>query len=105
MIPINILYVTSEACPFAKTGGLGDVAGSLPPAIKKHGYDIRVVLPLHRHIKERYIKGMERIAQFNIHLGWRNQYVGVFKLKYGDIIFYFIDNEYYFNRDNIYGEF
>ena len=105
MIPINILYVTSEACPFAKTGGLGDVAGSLPPAIKKHGYDIRVVLPLHRHIKERYMKGMERIAQFNIHLGWRNQYVGVFKLKYGDIIFYFIDNEYYFNRDNIYGEF
>ncbi|MCK9268074.1 MAG: glycogen synthase GlgA [Alkaliphilus sp.] len=105
MIPINILYVTSEACPFAKTGGLGDVAGSLPPAIKKHGYDIRVVLPLHRHIKERYMKGMEQIAQFNIHLGWRNQYAGVFQLKYGDIIFYFIDNEYYFNRDNIYGEF
>ena len=105
MILINILYVTSEAFPFVKVGGLGDVAGSLPLAIKKHGYDIRVVLPLYYHIKEEHIKDMEKIAQFNIHLGWREQYVGVFQLKHKDTIFYFVDNEYYFRRNNIYGEF
>lgn len=105
VISINILYVTSEAFPFVKTGGLGDVAGSLPLAIKKHGHDIRVVLPLHRHIKKEYAGELEEIAQFNVQLGWRNQYAGVFQLDYEDVIFYFIDNEYYFKRDNIYGEF
>lgn len=105
MILINILYITSEAFPFVKTGGLGDVAGSLPLAIKKHGYDIRVVLPLYYHIKKEHMENMEEIARFNIDLGWRNKYVGVFQLKYESIIFYFIDNKYYFRRDNIYGEF
>ena len=105
MILINILYVTSEAFPFVKTGGLGDVAGSLPLAIKKQGYDIRVVLPLYYHIKKEYMGNMEQVAQFNIHLGWRNQYMGVFQLKHEGVLYYFIDNEYYFKRDNIYGEF
>ncbi len=105
MILINILYITSEAFPFVKTGGLGDVAGSLPLAIKKHGYDIRVVLPLYYHIKKEHMENMEEIARFNIDLGWRNKYVGVFQLKYENTIFYFIDNEYYFRRNNIYGEF
>ncbi len=81
------------------------MAGSLPLAIKKQGHDIRVVLPLHSAVEEKYVKKMEKIAEFTVDLGWRNQYVGVLQLEYEDMIFYFIDNEYYFKRNNLYGEF
>lgn len=102
---MNILYVTAEASPFIKTGGLGDVAGSLPLAIKKLGHDIRVVLPLHSKIKDEYKNKMQFVVEYNVELGWRNQQAKIFKLIYEDTLFYFIDNEYYFNRDNPYGEF
>lgn len=105
MIAINILYAISEAFPFAKTGGLGDVGGSLPLAIRKQGYDIRVVLPLYSSMEKQYRDKMELIGQFNVDLGWRRQYAGVFKLEHEGTIFYFIDNEYYFKRASAYGEF
>lgn len=102
---INILFVTSEAVPFIKTGGLGDVAGSLPLSIKKLGHDIRVVLPLHSNIKEEYKEKMKKIGEYYIDLNWRKQYVGVLELEHKGVIFYFLDNEYYFKRHNPYGEF
>ncbi|HHT51056.1 MAG TPA: glycogen synthase GlgA [Eubacteriaceae bacterium] len=102
---MKILYAAAEAAPFIKTGGLADVAGSLPPALKKAGEDIRVVIPLHSGIDEEYKKAMVKVEEFYINLSWRRQYAGIFKLKYKDTIYYFLDNEYYFNRNNPYGEF
>lgn len=102
---MNILYVASEAAPFLKTGGLADVAGSLPLAISRVGHDIRVVMPLHEKIKDQYKKKMKKIAEFYVDLGWRRQYAGVLELEYQDTIYYFIDNEYYFKRDTPYGAF
>lgn len=101
---MNILYATAEAAPFIKTGGLADVAGSLPLNIKKQGHDIRVVLPLHGKISDEYKKDMKKIGEYYVDLNWRRQYVGIMELKFKNIIFYFLDNEYYFKRDNIYGE-
>lgn len=102
---MNILYVTSEATPFIKTGGLADVAGSLPKALKEKGEDIRVVLPLYKQIAEEYKEKMEYIGYYYVDIAWMHRYCGVFKLEYNDVLFYFIDNEQYFSRDNIYGEF
>ena len=102
---MNILYAASEVAPFIKTGGLADVAGSLPIAIKENGHDIRVVMPYYSKIKEKYNDRVNKIAEFNVELGWRNQYAGVLSFEDKGIVYYFIDNEYYFNRDNIYGEF
>ena len=102
---MKILYVTSEATPFIKSGGLADVAGSLPQGIKKEGHDIRVVLPLYSDIDEEYKKGLKKATSFNIELGWRSQYVGVMEKKHNGIHYYFIDNEYYFKRDGLYGYF
>ncbi len=102
---MKILYAASEAAPFIKTGGLADVAGSLPISLKDNGCDIRVVLPLYSKIPKEYREKMEKIGEFNINLSWRNQYAGIFCLKNQGVTYYFIDNEYYFKRDNIYGEF
>lgn len=102
---MKILYVTAEAAPFIKTGGLADVAGSLPINIKKLGHDIRVVMPLHSGIKEEYKKKMKKIHKYYVDLNWRRQYVGVMELKLNGVIFYFLDNEYYFKRNHPYGEF
>ena len=102
---MKILYAASEAAPFIKTGGLADVAGSLPISLKDNGCDIRVVLPLYSKIPKGYREKMEKIGEFNINLSWRNQYAGIFSLKNQGVTYYFIDNEYYFKRDNIYGEF
>lgn len=101
---MKILFTTSESVPFLKTGGLADVAGSLPIYLKKSGVDIRVVMPLYSKISEEYKSKMDYIGFFYVDLGFRHQYVGVFSYTYKDVIYYFIDNEYYFKRDNIYGE-
>lgn len=101
---MNILYVAAEAAPFIKTGGLADVAGSLPLSIKKLGHDIRVVLPLHSTIKQEYKDKMEKVGEYYIDLNWRRQYVGIMHLRLNSVDFYFLDNEYYFKRDNPYGE-
>lgn len=101
---MKILYTASESVPFIKTGGLADVAGSLPIELKKAGCDIRVVMPLYSKIPQKYRDRMKKIGEFYVDLGWRTQYAGVLEYIHEDIIYYFIDNEYYFKRGRIYGE-
>lgn len=102
----SILYVTSEVSPFAVTGGLGDVMGALPMTIKKeYDSDVRVVCPCYRVVKEKYYSKLKLIQIFNVKVGWRNQYCGIYALESNDVIYYFVDNEYYFNRDTLYGQF
>lgn len=102
---INILFASFEATPFMKTGGLGDVAGSLPSAVRNKEYDIRVILPKLKAIPEEYTEKMKFVCSYPVPLGWRNQYCGLFKLRRGGVTYYFLDNEYYFHRDNVFGEF
>ena len=102
----SILYVTSEVSPFAVTGGLGDVMGALPMTIKnEYDVDVRVVCPCYRIVKEKFYSKLKLIQIFNVKVGWRNQYCGVYALESKGVIYYFIDNEYYFNRDTLYGQF
>lgn len=102
---MKILYAASEAAPFLKTGGLADVSGSLPIALKEMGNDIRVVMPLYSSISEKHRKRMEKLVDFNVNLGWRNQLAEVYFLKHRGVIYYFIGNDYYFNRVKTYGEY
>lgn len=102
---LNVLYAVFEAEPFIKTGGLGDVGGSLPLAICKAGVEARVMLPKFSAIPEKYKKKMKKIAEFNVPLSWRSQYCGIEVLKEKGVTYYFIDNEYYFNRPEPYGYF
>ena len=101
----QILFTAFEAAPFIKTGGLGDVAGSLPKAVKSPEYDIRVILPLLKDIPGEYKEKMAFQCDFEVKLGWRNSYCGLFRLRKGGVTYYFLDNEYYFHRDKVYGEF
>lgn len=101
---MKIFYIAAEASPFIKTGGLADVAGSLPKAFAKKGEDISVVMPLYGQIPFKYKEEMEYIGAYNVDLDWRRQYAGVFKLVKDGVNFYFIDNEFYFNRNSIYGQ-
>ena len=94
---MKILYASSEAAPFAKTGGLGDVAGSLPLALCEKGADARVILPLYRCIASEYREKMKYINHIYIDMGWRRLYCGVFYLEHKGCTFYFVDNEFYFN--------
>ena len=103
----KILFVGAEVMPFAATGGLGDVLGSLPSALAANGKgnDIRVVMPLYSAINDKWRSQMKEEAIFNVQLSWRNQYCGVKSLLKDGVTYYFIDNEYYFNRDSLYGSF
>ena len=100
---MNILYVTSEAAPFAKTGGLGEVCGSLPHYVAKKGHAVAVMMPEYAVIDEKTRYGMTHVCDFYVKVGWREQFVGVDTLKSDDVTFFFIDNLYYFGRDYIYG--
>ena len=93
----RILFVATESVPFIKTGGLGEVVGSLPKEINRSQYDVRVVIPKYRVIPDKYKEKMRYVTHFWIDLSWRRQYVGVFEMKYGDVHFYFVDNEFYFS--------
>ncbi len=93
---------TSEASPFAKTGGLADVLGSLPGALKKQGVDVRVIMPKYGTIPAHLHENIVHNCYIYVNLGWRNLYCGIEELEYNGVIYYFIDNEYYFNRDNLY---
>ena len=100
---MNILFASSECFPFIKIGGLADVVGALPKSLKRFRNDVRVVLPKYRSIPEVYAKQMERVLETHVYVDWRKQYVGVYKLEYNKVIYYFIDNEYYFGaRDRVY---
>jgi len=100
---MKILFATSEAAPFCKTGGLGDVAGSLPQALTGKKVQVRGVLPLYECIHSQYRERMVKVCDFTIQLAWRNAYVGLFSLKENGTTWYFIDNEYYFKRPGLYG--
>lgn len=102
---MNVLMISTEAVPFAKSGGLGDVIGSLPKALREEEVDVRVMLPLYRQIKEKYADEMEWLMSFQVGLGWRTQYCGIFSMEKDGIPYYFLDNEQYFNRDRLYGYF
>ena len=104
----KILFVGAEAMPFAATGGLGDVMGSLPAAIKakeKNNVDVRVVLPLYAAVKDEWREQMKDEAVFTVDLAWRKLYCGVKSLVKDGVTYYFIDNEYYFKRGALYGFF
>ena len=104
----KILYVGSEVLPFASTGGLADVLGSLPAAVAKKlgdGGDVRVVLPMYKSVKEKFLSNMTREYETYISLAWRWQYCGIWSLCDKGVKYYFIDNEYYFCRGPLYGEY
>lgn len=100
----NILFVASEVVPFIKTGGLADVAGSLPKYFNKDEFDVRVMLPKYMAIPQEYKEKMIYKTHFYMNLAWRSQYVGIFEMVYEGVTFYFIDNEYYFAGPKPYGE-
>ncbi len=100
---LKVLYVASEAVPFVKTGGLADVAGSLPKALKKQGVDVRVVMPKYGKIAQEYLDKMEHIYDGDFTVSWRTKYLGIDKLELDGVTFYFIDNQEYFYRDGFYG--
>ncbi|UII55318.1 glycogen synthase GlgA [Cytobacillus spongiae] len=100
---MKVLFAVSECVPFIKTGGLADVAGSLPKELKRLGTDVRVILPKYGMISDSYKKQMKKVTSFYVQLGWRMQYCGIEELKLDDVTFYFVDNEYYFKRDQLYG--
>lgn len=102
---MKILFVASEAYPFIKTGGLGDVMGALPKTLAAAGDDVRVIIPKYKGIKKQYVSDMNYITSFGVNVGWRTKHCGVFELKYENVTYYFIDNEDYFKRDGLYGYF
>ncbi|MEG2775161.1 MAG: glycogen synthase, partial [Acetivibrio sp.] len=99
----KILFVASEAVPFIKTGGLADVVGSLPKYFDKKKYEVRVMLPKYITIPEEYKSKMKYCTHFYMNLAWRNQYVGIVQLELDGIVYYFIDNEFYFSGAKPYG--
>ncbi len=102
---INLLFATSEADPFLKVGGLGDVSHALPKALKKVGVNAKVILPKNGNIPKKFVEKMNFLGSFTVPVGWRNQYAGLFHLEYDGVDFYFIDNEYYFKRHIPYGHY
>ncbi|MGG3560251.1 glycogen synthase GlgA [Neobacillus rhizosphaerae] len=100
---MKVLFAVSECGPFAKSGGLADVAGSLPKELKNLGTDVRVILPKYGTISEEYKMEMKKIKEFTVPVGWRNQYCGIEELTHQGVTYYFVDNEYYFKRENLYG--
>lgn len=102
---MKILFAVSECIPFIKSGGLADVAGSLPKELVNQGTDIRVILPNYGMIGQKYKQKMKKVTDFTVKVGWRNQYCGIMELKLDGVTYYFVDNEYYFKRDGLYGYF
>ena len=100
---MKVLYAASEALPFIASGGLGDVAGSLPQALRKRLIGCRVVMPLYDNIKQELKDTMKFITNISVPVAWRRQYCGIFEAKAGGVIYYLLDNQYYFKRDSLYG--
>lgn len=102
---MQIVFASAECAPFVKTGGLGDVAGSLPAALVRAGAEVIVMVPKYATIKDEYKAQMEHFSDFYVSLGWRNEYCGLEKLEHDGVTYMFIDNERYFARDYPYGFF
>lgn len=102
---MQIVFASAECAPFVKTGGLGDVAGSLPAALVRAGAEVIVMVPKYATIKDEYKAQMEHFTDFYVSLGWRNEYCGLEKLEHDGVTYMFIDNERYFARDYPYGFF
>ena len=100
---MKILYATSEAVPFCKTGGLADVAGSLPPALAREGAEVAVILPLYQKVREKFGGQLKFECYDYVDLAWRHSYCGLFSLEQDGVTWYFLDNEQYFNRPDLYG--
>lgn len=102
---MKVLYAVSEAKPFIASGGLADVAGSLPAALRRRLIGCRLVMPMYEGIPEEYKNEMRFITHITVPVAWRRQYCGIFEMKYQGVICYFIDNQYYFKRQGIYGHY
>ncbi len=100
---MKTLFVTSEAYPFAVSGGLGDVSGALPAALRNRFIGCRVVMPLYEDIKEELKNEMKFLGSLSVPVSWRRQYCGVFEAKWGGVTYYLLDNQYYFKRPGLYG--
>ncbi len=100
---MKVLFATSEAYPFAMSGGLADVAGALPKALRKRFVGCRIILPLYGTISEEMRQKMTFLCNITVPVAWRRQYCGVFEAHLDGVIYYFIDNQYYFKRDGLYG--
>ena len=100
---MNILYVTSEAAPFCKTGGLADVAGSLPQALAKNGDKVSVILPLYQSVADKFHEELKFVKWTYVRLAWRSVYCGLFTVEKDGVTWYFFDNEQYFDRPELYG--
>ena len=100
---MKVLFAAAESAPFVRTGGLAEVIGSLPKELRKQQIDVRVVIPKHGEIAERYRTEMTKQKEITVPLSWRKQYCGIESLEYNGVPFYFIDNEYYFKRRGLYG--
>ncbi|MBQ8081362.1 MAG: glycogen synthase GlgA [Clostridia bacterium] len=100
---MKILFAASECVPFVKTGGLADVVGALAPVLAQKGHDVRVIIPMFSVIPEDWVSQMTHVVDFEVDLGWRRQYCGIEQLKKDGVVYYFVDNKYYFGRSYIYG--
>ncbi len=102
---MKVLFAVSECVPFVKSGGLADVAGALPKELVGLGTDVRVILPKYGMIADHFKQKMNKVTEFSIYIGWREQYCGIETLEYENVTYYFVDNEYYFKRPSLYGHF
>lgn len=102
---MNVLFAASEAFPFCKTGGLADVAGSLPIALAEGGDNVSVILPLYGQISQEWREKMTYRNYIYVDVAWRHQYCGLFSMEYRGVTWYFVDNEYYFRRGGLYGDY
>lgn len=102
---MKVLYAASEALPFMASGGLGDVAGSLPQALRKRLIGCRIVMPLYDTIRQELKDSLKFITHISVPVAWRRQYCGIFEAKHNGVIYYLLDNQYYFKRDTIYGHY
>ncbi len=100
----NILIVASEAIPYMKTGGLADVVGSLPGYIDKDNYDVRVIMPKYACMDEKFLPELTQVCHFDVNLNWRKQYAGILKATHDGVVYYFVDNEFYFAGSSPYNQ-
>ena len=101
---MKILFAAAEGAPFSKTGGLGDVIGALPKSLVKQGHEVAVALPYYDMVEAKFGDQVEDVLHFETNVGWRRQYVGIKKLVHEGVTFFFIDNQYYFFRGHVYGD-